>query len=73
MGVRRVGDHAVTRSGDVGAARQQGRGQRVVEGPGEGVGSGEAFDTAAHLGLIYIITRLGNSPSVLNSKQRGKK
>ena len=73
VGVRRVGDHAVTRSGDVGAAWQQGRGKRVVEGPGEGVGSGEALDTAAHLGLIYIITRLGNSPSVLNSKQRGKK
>ena len=48
VGVRRVGDHAVTRSGDVGAARQQGRGQRVVEGPGEGVRRREAAHAAAH-------------------------
>ena len=46
--VRGVGDHAVARRRDVGAARQQGRGQRVVEGPGEGVGGGVALDAAAH-------------------------
>ena len=31
VGVGGVGDHAVPRRADVGAARQQGRGQRVVE------------------------------------------
>ena len=46
--VRGVGDHAVASRRDVGAARQQGRGQRVVEGPGERVGGGVALDAAAH-------------------------
>ena len=54
VGVRLVGDHGVTRCRDVGAARQQGRGQRVVEGPGKGVGGGEALDTAAHLPLSWF-------------------
>ena len=54
VGVGRVGDHRVTRSGDVGATRQQGRGQRVVEGPGEGVSGREAFDAAAHLSLSLL-------------------
>ena len=34
-------------AGEVGGGRQQARGQGVVEGPGEGVGGGEAVDAAA--------------------------
>ena len=47
VGVRGVGDEAVAGAGEVGGGRQQARGQGVVEGPGEGVGGGEAVDAAA--------------------------
>ena len=47
VGVGRVGDHAMPRRGDVGAGRQQGRRQGVVEGPGEGVCRRVTLNTAA--------------------------
>ena len=52
--VRGVADPALPRAGLVGGGGQQGGGQRVVEGPGEGVGRREAPDAAAHLHCLVL-------------------
>ena len=52
--VRGVADPALPRAGLVGGGGQQGGGQRVVEGPGEGVGRREAPHAAAHLHCLVL-------------------
>ena len=53
VGVGCVGYHAVARRGDKAAARQQARGQGVVEGPGD---RGEYFAIKCNFGKPYYVT-----------------
>ena len=53
VGVGSVGYHAVARRGDKAAARQQARGQGVVEGPGD---RGEYFAIKCNFGNPYYVT-----------------
>lgn len=49
-----IGDHAVAQGGDVAGGRQQGRGQGVVEGPGECISRRIALYTAAHRHCLIL-------------------